>query len=481
VLTKADLEQSQTAYADLLASAKAYRLALAALSTAASAFGAALEACARLKEARAEIIHSPPPPPPAAPGADPLIGNNPNPAPATTATTTAAPAPAPAANRPGAGESCTADTLLTAAGLHHLVANHQHILSETVYRSFEVPLLHELDKWRAAVEDEEERYTREVSTRSAEIRRLEKDGLKQLQRQGRRRDVARFRAHLVELTVRLDGLTALHAMHATTLLRESQDTSLRILDASCSLVRAEVDIFESLARKGWSGGGLEDVLEKGVDLFAAEMDPLLAGTGRGGAAGGDGSGGVVEGAKLFSILPPRSILADTAAPGLDQRSHARSDSLLVGVDAENRYQSLVGAVGGRERDRDAESVFSAEFNRSRNVRPFSPQPQPLKLNPEDLIGSLEEDARESERGKQQQENTKLLHGHDREEDTDDGCDAVENGRGDDNEEEEHPWRDEGLRRRTLSGDEEEQERVGASLGDPMHAREESWSVASVNT
>ncbi|KAK4117525.1 hypothetical protein N656DRAFT_44670 [Canariomyces notabilis] len=476
VLTKADLEQSQTAYADLLASAKAYRLALAALSTAASAFGAALEACARLKEARAEIIHSPPPPPPAAPGADPLIGNNSNPAPATTTTTTAA--PAPAANRPGAGESCTADTLLTAAGLHHLVANHQHILSETVYRSFEVPLLHELDKWRAAVEDEEERYTREVSTRSAEIRRLEKDGLKQLQRQGRRRDVARFRAHLVELTARLDGLTALHAMHATTLLRESQDTSLRILDASCSLVRAEVDIFESLARKGWSGGGLEDVLEKGVDLFAAEMDPLLAGTGRGGAGVGDGGGVGGEGPKLFSILPPRSILADTAGPGADQRSHARSDSLLVGVDAENRYQSLVGAVGGRERDRDAESVFS-DFNRSRNVRPFSPQPQPLKLNPEDLIGSLEEDAMEPEKGKQQQQNTKLLHGHDRQEDTDEGC-PVEDSRGDDNEEE-HPWRDEGLRRRTLSGDEEEQERVGASLGDPMHAREESWSVASVNT
>ncbi|CAP68087.1 uncharacterized protein PODANS_1_19510, partial [Podospora anserina S mat+] len=153
--------------------------------------------------------------------------------------------------------ACTADALLTVAGLQHLVANHKHILSETVYRSFEVPLLHELDKWRGAVEDEEESYASAVAVQSKEINRLEKEGLK-LHRQ-KRRDVNMFRNHLVELTTKLDGLTFLHGEHARTLLRESQETSARIVEASCSLVRAEVDIFESLARKGWTGGGLEEV------------------------------------------------------------------------------------------------------------------------------------------------------------------------------------------------------------------------------
>ena len=126
--------------------------------------------------------------------------------------------------------------LLTVAGLQHLVANHHHILSETVYRAFEVPLLHELDKWRGAVEDEEEGYARGVAAQSKEIRRLEKDGMK-LHRQ-RRRDVGKFRSHLVDLTTKLDGLTSLHGEHARTLLRESQETSVRIVDSSCSLVRA---------------------------------------------------------------------------------------------------------------------------------------------------------------------------------------------------------------------------------------------------
>ena len=262
--------------------------------------------------------------------------------------------------------ACTADTLMSASGVHHLVANHQQILSETVYRSFEVPLLHDLDKWQTVIDDEEETYQQRIRAQSKEVKRLEKEGLK-LHKQ-RRRDVARFRAHLVELTRKLDGLTTLHADHSRTLLRESQETSGRIVDASCSLVRAEVDIFESLARKGWTGGGLDDLLEKGQDLFAADD--------AGGHAVAGGGGSTTDAAaKLFSILPPKSILADSGSEVVRAGGHARSDSLLI--DSE-RYQSLAalatdpqqnGAGGG-----DTDSILSADFNRPRGARPFSPQP-----------------------------------------------------------------------------------------------------------
>lgn len=257
-----------------------------------------------------------------------------------------------------------------------------------------MPLLHELDKWRRDVDDEQSGYLAAVKKQSADIRKLERDGLR-LHKQRGPRDVAQFRSHLVELTTKLDGLTALHGDHARTLLRESQDTSVKILEASCSLVRAEVDIFESLARKGWSGGGLDEILEKGTDLFAAdEHQPI-------GDGGGVGGGG--DGVKLFSILPPKSILADTtdsterlrgrspaggggAAAGL---GHRRADSLGV---VSEPYQSLAGAVtispasGGG--DMDAASIFSADFNasgRPRMTRPFSPQP--VRVAPDDVMGS----------------------------------------------------------------------------------------------
>lgn len=386
VLTKSDLAASQSAYATLLTAAKTYRQALAALSTAASAFGSALEACARLKEARADSL------------ALALAGSHTHP------------------QQPTASSACTADSLLAAAGVQHLVANHKQILSETVYRSFEVPLLHELDKWRRDVDDEQSGYLAAVKKQSAEIRTLERDGLR-LHKQRGPRDVGQFRRHLVALTTKLDGLTALHADHARTLLRESQDTSVKILEASCSLVRAEVDIFESLARKGWSGGGLDEILEKGTDLFAADDEQQQhwqhpqhpqhsqhhQPTGAGGVAG-DG------GAPLFSILPPKSILADTmsssdatTAERLRGRSptgnglgqHRRADSLGV---VSEPYQSLAGAItttspasgDAADGDADAASIFSAADlhhvgGRPRMTRPFSPQP--VRVAPEDVMGS----------------------------------------------------------------------------------------------
>ncbi|KAI6780922.1 uncharacterized protein J7T54_003064 [Emericellopsis cladophorae] len=329
VLTAGDLERSQDAYAELVASAKAYRLALATLSTAASTFGSALEACARLKEARAEPV-----------GPSGMASMS------TSFTTKGA---------------CTADTLMSASGVQHLIANHQQILSETVYRSFEVPLLDDLDRWQRVVDDEKETYQQRMRTQSKEIKRLEKEGLK-LHKQ-KRRDVARFRSHLVELTNKLDGLTTLHADHARTLLRESQDTSGRIVDASCSLVRAEVDIFESLARKGWSGGGLDDILEKGQDLFAQEDVHSAHVTG---AISG------AESSKLFSILPPKSILADTSSENSRGMGHARNDSL--GMDSTDRYQGLSAVAESHAAAGDADSVMSAEFSKPRGARPFSPQP-----------------------------------------------------------------------------------------------------------
>ncbi|KAI1500015.1 hypothetical protein F5X99DRAFT_387927 [Biscogniauxia marginata] len=466
VLSKADLEQSQAAYSDLIATAKSYRIALATLSTAASAFGSALESCARLKESRAEAL---------------------------------GPAGAPTANLTSSfttkGSSCTADLLLGASGVHHLIANHQQILSETVYRSFEVPLLHELDKWRRDIEDEDETYRREVTQQSREIRRLEKEGLK-LHRQ-RRRDVAKFREHLVTLTSRLDGLTTLHADHARTMLRESQETSVKILDASCSLVRAEVDIFESLARKGWSGGGLDDLLEKGRDLFASDEDALggvpgaagfVSGTGAGAGTGAGGLG-PGEGAKLFSILPPKSILADSASDSAGvagrPRDTGRADSLLVGES--DRYQSLSGAVDHDRDHGDTDSIFS-EFNQSRGMRPFSPQPirrraTDVIMDPESLLqgddnddqnhdddngGGGGEDDKEGDSvvAPPKQETTASNH----HQDNDDEDDVAS------------PWKDEGLRKTSKDQSSDDEELVVHQTMDndnnesTAEERERRWSV-----
>lgn len=216
------------------------------------------------------------------------------------------------------------------------------------------------------MEDEEERYQKEARNMSREIQKMEKEGLRLHGK--RKRDVGAFREHLVKLTGKLDGLTGLHGGHARDLLREGQEISVGVVECAAGLVRAEVDIFEALARKGWSGGGLDDLLERGRDLFANEQD---------------GAGGGGEHATIFSILPQKSILPDE-----NGRPHHRSDSLLV---EGSTYQSLAGAV----RDADISSLISERdstvgiLNRPRGARPFSPSPMertpvPLDRDPLEL-------------------------------------------------------------------------------------------------
>ncbi|EFX05105.1 hypothetical protein CMQ_5367 [Grosmannia clavigera kw1407] len=276
-----DTERSHLAYETLASSAKAYRVALGQLSVAASNFGAALETCARLKEARTQ----PYPPGPYNDGSG--------------STSTAGGASMYGSGMlngdGGGGEpSCTADVLLATSGLYYLTANQQGILAETVYRSFELPIVHELDRYRADVEAEQESYAAGMREAGRDIRRLEKDGVKL--RKPRQRDVGRMRSHLVAMTVALDALTARQGTHAVALLDQSRDMSGVVSQASRNLVRAELDILDSLARKGWPGGGLDVVLDGAVDLFSRngyyDDDDDDGSGGIGGVAGVGGIGSI---------------------------------------------------------------------------------------------------------------------------------------------------------------------------------------------
>jgi len=238
-----------------------------------------------------------------------------------------------------------------------------------------------LDQWQRRMEEEEVAYQREAKAMSKEIRKMEKEGLR-LHKQ-RKRDVSKFREHLVQLTGKLDALTGLSGGHSRGLLRDCQEMSKGIVECSAGLVRAEVDIFEALARKGWNGGGLDELLEKGRDLFASDLEI--------GAADAHPN----QGAKIFSILPQnRSILAGVAGDGHPKlMNHSRSDSLLVdGMP----YQSLAGAVSG-PRDTDVMSMFSERdvpssgiLNKSRGVRPFSPTPGERVRDPLEGIKPISE-------------------------------------------------------------------------------------------
>lgn len=242
IVSRMDISNSLEAYENLITTAKAYRTQLQSLAQSASDFGTSLEVCARSKGC---------------------------------------------SNEASSG-------LLVASGMQQLIANHHLILAETLYRQVEVPLLHDVDMYKAQSQQEEESYIKEAKERGRLLRKREDEHLK-LAKQ-KRRDMVKFRAALMELAKQIDDMDHLKLDHYRSVLTLANSTSEKVLSSASLFVRAETEIFESVAKKGWSGGGLEAILSSAKDWSTADETQETG---------------------IFSILPHRSILAYPQSPRME--------------------------------------------------------------------------------------------------------------------------------------------------------------------
>ncbi|KAG5440745.1 hypothetical protein PCK2_000181 [Pneumocystis canis] len=286
IITKNDISASIEAYQELLYTAKMYRHSLAQLSKTASSFGAALEKCARCKGV----------------GDEEILG------------------------------------FMSSGGLQYLIANHQQILSETLYRGFEIPLMEELDTFRAMTQERDDTYQRQMMEKNKKIQQREAEHL----RVGRKkqRDLATFRQALIDLSRMADDLERLKSDHYNGALDTIRDTWSRVLDRSALIVRAEVSIYEGIARKGWSGGGLEEIMARSGDPFNVVHGEGLT------TQGGHG--------EIFSsIFPPHPILESPQSP------------IFNDVKLNGQYKSLTRVFSQPEFDdydiEDSRSMFSGDM------------------------------------------------------------------------------------------------------------------------
>lgn len=78
----------------------------------------------------------------------------------------------------GRGTGPNGHGILNASGLQYLIGSNMNILSESLYRGFEVPLLHELDLYKEKTAENEERYKKEEAKRGKGLRKRESEYLK---------------------------------------------------------------------------------------------------------------------------------------------------------------------------------------------------------------------------------------------------------------------------------------------------------------
>ncbi|KAL0242339.1 hypothetical protein I308_105968 [Cryptococcus tetragattii IND107] len=238
LITRKDLRQSIACFEELMAAAKAYRNALLAMSSATAAFATAMEACSRVKGCRSSN-----------------------------------------------------SALAGAGGLQYLVSNHEQLLADTVYRQFEIPLLHALDNYKMITADRLAAYEKALHEQSQKIRKTEAENLKIGRR--RKRDLQQFRQALGELQRQVDELDSIKAAYHEEVLEGEEEVWETVLGRVAFVIRSQLDFYEKIA-----GKASDPILEP---MVMSIPDPF------------DAYGPPKEEGQIFSVLAPLSLL-DSSAP-----------------------------------------------------------------------------------------------------------------------------------------------------------------------
>ncbi|KAB5593397.1 hypothetical protein CTheo_3135 [Ceratobasidium theobromae] len=241
IITRADLRASTEAYENLLSAGRSFREALAQVSRASAKFAEAIEKCSRLK---------------------------------------------------GPSDSCGKD-LQAAAGLHHLISNHEQILEHTIVHKFEAPLRQDLETYKTTVAARTAEYERALTDKSRLIRKTEADNM----RVGRKklRDLNSFRAALATLQAQVNDLDKLKSDYYQQVLVHEQRTWDGVLGNVSIVVRSTMDVYDRITSKA-SDPSLEHILASVPDPFDEYASQAPAAD------------------AIFSILPPLDILSGTKTP-----------------------------------------------------------------------------------------------------------------------------------------------------------------------
>ncbi|KAL0580767.1 hypothetical protein V5O48_001232 [Marasmius crinis-equi] len=231
IITRANLKASIQAYEQLMNTCSGYRRALVELSTATAAFADAMEYCSGLK-----------------------------------------------------GPSYEAGTRLQAAsGLHHLIGNHYHVLSETLDTNFEKPLRQHLDTYRSIVNERSTSYERALREKSEIIHQTEQGNMNK-----KARNLQSFREALAVLQRQVDELDELKAAHYQEIIEHEEEVWDVVQGKVCLVVRSTLDVYDKFTSKA-SDPVIEPMLQTVPDPF-------------------DSYGMSQSEDQIFSILPPLSIM-----------------------------------------------------------------------------------------------------------------------------------------------------------------------------
>ncbi|EGO01731.1 hypothetical protein SERLA73DRAFT_166250 [Serpula lacrymans var. lacrymans S7.3] len=237
IITRTNLKASLQAYDELMNTSANYRAALINMAQVTAAFADAMDRCAGMK-----------------------------------------------------GPSYEAGTRLQAAsGLHHLIGNHWHVLSETLDKKFEKPLRQHLDTYKTIVNERSASYEKALHAKSQIIHETEMNNMNKKQR-----NLQSFREALAVLQRQVDELDELKAQHYQEIMEHEEEVWNVVQGKVCVAVRSTMDVFDRFTAKT-SDPVLEPMLQSVPDPFDSYGPPQAED-------------------QIFTILPPLAVIANAPSP-----------------------------------------------------------------------------------------------------------------------------------------------------------------------
>ncbi|CCD24158.1 Ivy1p NDAI_0C04990, partial [Naumovozyma dairenensis CBS 421] len=159
----------------------------------------------------------------------------------------------------------TADKLISASGLFHLLSNHEQIMSSNISNLMNDKLRDEIDEFKLKSKVLENNFKIKSKEESLKLKLQEKHNSQLSKR--KIRNLISYRESLTNLQNQLDLLENIKYDYYRDSYFIVENTCNKILDEIATISRAQVELSENIARKGWSGGGLDELLLNGEDPF----------------------------------------------------------------------------------------------------------------------------------------------------------------------------------------------------------------------
>lgn len=164
----------------------------------------------------------------------------------------------------------TAEKFMNASGLFHLLGNHELIMRNFVNDLLVDSVSDMTDEFQFKSKKLENDFSVKCKEESLKLKIQEKYN-NEFSRKNVRNLIS-YRESLNNLQSQLDQLETLKYDYYNDSYLLVESTCNKVLRNVASVTRAQVEISENIARKGWSGGGLDELLIDAEDPFSKAED-----------------------------------------------------------------------------------------------------------------------------------------------------------------------------------------------------------------